>query len=134
MGRRIVTRQLESSKGQEIDSYSDKLIKYIPSEIVAAWIAVTGIVEGAADIPATTVLWILLVIFTIITAFWIAKQTSEQGKPPAKTQITISTGAFLVWSFALGEPFSSLSFYNPAYGSILLVVYTLVIALVNPTE
>src|SRR5437660_568881 len=31
----------------EIDSYFDKVLKYIPADIVAAWVAVTGLVSSA---------------------------------------------------------------------------------------
>ena len=65
---------------------------------------------------------------------WIFKQTSEPKKPPAFTQILLSTGAFIIWVFALGEPFSSLTFYRPVYGSISLILYTLIVALINPSE
>jgi hypothetical protein len=50
------------------------------------------------------------------------------------TQTAISTGAFAVWVFALGGPFASLVFYRPSYGSIVLIMYTLVVALITPPE
>ncbi|QKQ77501.1 hypothetical protein [Nostoc sp. TCL240-02] len=135
MGRRIITSQLEA-KGEEgkLDSYFEKLIKYVPTEIVGGWIATTGLIKGAINIPINTILWILLVIFTGLTALYILKQTSEPKKPLALKQTGISTIAFIVWVFALGEPFDSLSFYNPVYGSILLILYNLTIPLINPVE
>jgi hypothetical protein len=59
MGRRIITSQLEA-KGQEvkIDGYFDKLLKYILSEIVGGWIAITGLIKSASNIPTNTILWI----------------------------------------------------------------------------
>src|SRR5205814_9163250 len=39
----------------EIDSYFDKVLKYIPADIGAAWVAVTGLVSSAQDIPRQTV-------------------------------------------------------------------------------
>jgi hypothetical protein len=135
MGRRIITSQLEA-KGQEvkIDGYFDKLLKYIPTEIVGGWIAITGLIKGASNISTNTILWILLVIFTVLTALYILKQTFEPKKPLAIKQTTISVIAFIVWVFALGEPFDSLSFYNPIYGSVLLILYNLIIPLINPVE
>lgn len=136
MGRRIVTSQLEAKQAKaevaKIDGYFDKLLKYIPTEIVGAWIAITGLIKSASNIPTNTILWTLLIIFTGLTALYILKQTSEPKKPIAVKQITISTIAFVVWVFALGEPFDSLSFYNPIYGSILLIIYNLTIPLINP--
>ncbi len=135
MSRRIITTTLEASKtSTKIDGYVDKLVKYIPTEIVGAWIAITGLIKSSSDIPATVLLWGLFIFFVVLTVLYIFKQTSEPRKSPAITQIAISTGAFIVWVFALGEPFSSLSFYRPVYGSILLIVYNLVIPLINPNE
>ncbi|BAY21536.1 hypothetical protein NIES2100_12910 [Calothrix sp. NIES-2100] len=135
MGRRIVSSQLEAqSDSGKIDDYFSKLIKYIPTEIVGGWIAITGLIKSAAGIPTNTILWILLIVFTVMTAVYILRQTSEPKKPPAVKQTIISTIAFIVWVFALGEPFTSLSFYRPVYGSTILILYNLIIPLINPVE
>lgn len=135
MGRRIITTQLQA-KGEEakLDGYFDKLMKYIPTEIVGAWIAITGLIKGTSDIPTNNILWILFFIFTALTFFYIRKQTFEPRKPPAIKQIVISTIAFIVWVFALGEPFNSFHFYKPVYGSISLILYNLIIPLINPDK
>ncbi|WP_413176291.1 hypothetical protein [Anabaena azotica] len=135
MGRRIITSQLEAKgEGSKLDGYFDKLLKYIPTEIVGGWIAITGLIKSASNIPTNAILWILFIIFTGLTIAYILQQTSESKKPPAIKQTTISAIAFIVWVFALGEPFNTLSFYKPIYGSILLVLYNLTIPLINPTE
>jgi hypothetical protein len=135
MSRRIITSQLDSSKAStKIDGYFDKLLKYIPTEIVGGWVAITGFIKGSSDIPSAPLLWGLFVFFIVLTALYILKQTSEPKKKPAITQTALSVGAFVVWVFALGEPFSSLSFYRPVYGSILLIMYNLIIPLINPSD
>lgn len=135
MGRRIVTTRLESGVSKEtVDGYQDRLLKYIPADINAAWLALTGIVKSVTTIPQSTVLWILFGILLVLTPLWTWQQTSEPQKPPALTQILVSTGAFFVWVFALGDPFSSLNFYQPVYGSILLILYTLIVAKIVPSE
>ena len=135
MGRRIIISQLEAkSEEAKLDGYFDKLIKYIPTEIVGGWVAITGLIKGASNIPTNTTLWILFIIFTGLTALYILQQTFEPKKPLAIKQTIISTTAFIVWVFALGKPFDSLSFYNPVYGSILLILYNLTIPLINPVE
>lgn len=134
MGRRIITTQLEANTSPKIDGYFDKLIKYIPSEIVGAWVAIKGLIESANDVPKDNLFWILFFVFMGLTAVWIFKQTSEPRKSPSVTQILISLGAFVVWVFALGELFTSLQFYRPVYGSVILILYTLIVALINPPE
>jgi hypothetical protein len=135
MGRRIISRSLQDGTSKaSVDGYQDRLLKYIPADINAAWLAFTGIIKSAASVPQTTVLWILFGILLVLTPIWIWKQTSESRKPNAVTQIVVSTGAFFVWVFALGDPFASLSFYQPVYGSVLLILYTLIVAKIIPAE
>ncbi|NEO97124.1 MAG: hypothetical protein F6K58_00080 [Symploca sp. SIO2E9] len=135
MSRRVITTQLQSNfPGTQVDTYFDKVIKYIPADIVGAWVAVGGLINSASDIPRNMVLWIAFAIGLVLTGVWTWKETTVKNKAPAITQIFISTVAFFVWVFALGEPFTTLDFYRPLYGSLLLIFYTLVVALINPQE
>jgi len=117
----------------EFDSYFDKAVKYIPADIVAAWVAVTGLVSSARDVPRQTILWVAFGIGLLLTAWWTWKQAAAPGRRPPVTQAVISTGAFAVWVFALGGPFQHVP-GQPVYGSLLLILYTLVVALIDPKE
>lgn len=138
MSRRIITTQYQSSNDNvKIDNYFDRIIKYIPADIIGAWIATVGIVSSfsqGSDVPKETILWIAFGIGIIFTAIWTWKQTTVPGKPIAKTQIIISVGAFMVLVFALGEPFTGLSWYDPGYGSLSLIFYALLVGLITPNE
>ncbi len=137
MGRRIVTTQPQSlvaTTPQAVDTYFDRLIKYIPADIIAAWTAVTGLIAGATKEPQAALLWIAFGVGLILTAAWTLRQTRDPKKPAAITQIIISTIAFAVWIFALGGPFATMSWYSPLYGSLLLIAFTLIVALINPKE
>ena len=105
MTRRVQTTQLQAAGGAPaLDTYFDKVLKYIPADIVAAWVAVSGLVKSAASVPANTVLWICFLIGVLLTAVWTWKQTNVAGQPTAVKQIIVSTIAFGVWVFALGAP------------------------------
>ena len=117
----------------DIDTYFDKVVKYIPADVVAAWVAVTGLVSSASGIPRQRTLWVAFAIGLVLTAWWTWKQATAAGRPPPVTQTIISTGAFAVWVFALGGPFQHVP-GQQVYGSLLLILYTLVAARVNPTE
>jgi hypothetical protein len=135
MGRRIVSTQMHAGAvAPSVDSYFDKLLKNIPADIVAAWMLVSSLIVAATGVPTETILWIAFGVGVILTALWTLKQTSEPGKKPAVTQTLISTGAFIVWVFALGGPFALLDFYRPLYGTLLMILYTLVVPLINPPE
>ena len=139
MGRRIrvAPPRAQAAAGVtppvEFDSYFDKAVKYIPADIVAAWVAVTGLVSSARDIPQQAVLWVAFGIGLLLTAWWTWKQAAAPGRRPPVTQAIISTGAFAVWVFALGGPFQHVP-GQPVYGSLLLILYTLVVALIDPKE
>ncbi len=135
MPRRIISEQLHSAGAQgEADGYADRLIKNIPADIIAAWTAASGLIASASDIPRDTVLWVAFGVGVILTTAWTLRQTTMEGMRPAITQTIIATGSFVVWVFALGGPFVSLPFYRPAYGSLLLILYTVLVPLIIPPE
>jgi hypothetical protein len=135
MGRRIETLELHAATkgGGKPDAYFDRVIKYIPADVVSAWVFAAASIKAASDdVPKTLVLWIAFACGLILTALWTIKQTSVPGRPTAVVQVAVSTVAFAVWVFALGGPFESLTFYRPLYGSLVLVLYTLSAALIVP--
>jgi len=127
--RRIVSSQLQAAGGPvQIDGFFDRVIKYIPSDIVAAWVALDGLSKGLQD----AILWVLLGVIAVFTFFWTQKQTFVAGKPPATKQSIVATVSFLVWAFALHSgPFAPMM-YDARLGSIGLIVYTLGIGLIVP--
>jgi hypothetical protein len=151
MSRRIVTKsQLESMGGLEsvggpesvparADDYFDKVVKYIPADVIAAWTTILGVTGGVGLTDESTipisVVWILLVAFTAFTAWWTHRQTMVAQAPPARTQIIVSSIAFVVWAFALGRPFTALTgFYNPDLAAVLLIVFTFLAARIDPRQ
>jgi hypothetical protein len=132
MSRRIETARRVEALGAESatqDTYWDKVLKYIPAEIVAAWIFLAALIASATPPPPNLVHWIIFGVMVILTAGWIYRRT---GTPVVWTQIIISTIAFAVWAFALGGPFETIGWYRPLYGSIVLVIYTLAVGIVDP--
>ncbi|MBW4651651.1 MAG: hypothetical protein KME20_01095 [Kaiparowitsia implicata GSE-PSE-MK54-09C] len=138
MSLRIVSEQLQTSAASNVppDGYFERLRKYIPAEVVGFWLTVSGMIQSAAEnIPKAGLLWFLFVVGLFFTYAWTRRQTQEPGKLTARTQIAISCGAFIVWVFATGGPFAaSWEGYEPLYGSLLLVTYTLAVAFVIPPE
>jgi hypothetical protein len=59
MSRRIRTVALAGTQSGEVDTYFDRVIKYIPTDIVAAWVAADGIVASAQGVPTTIILWVI---------------------------------------------------------------------------
>lgn len=138
MARRIITATFEAAgSGSGTDGFFDRVLKYIPADVVGGWVAVTGILgaDNAAEDPnKTSVQWISFGAFVLLAALWTYVQTRSPGKPPAVTQVLVSTLAFAVWVFALGGPFAELDWYRQHYGSITLIVFTLAVGALVPRE
>ena len=71
----------------------------------------------------------------VFTFGWTRRRTTDSQKPTAWTQIWLSCGAFIVWVLATGGPLAAaLPFYQPLYGSLLLITYTTAVGFVIPPE
>ncbi len=115
---------------QEPDDYQTRVVKYIPVEIVAAFIAVESVINSTAQLSAAAH-WLIFFALFALTPLYMWRVTSEKNKPPAKTQILVSMLSFFIWVFALGGPFSSLNWYQPVYGALLLPIFTVAIPVIN---
>ena len=127
-GREITTKNtssdgLESTGGGAADGYFDRLIKYIPAEIVVLYNTLEAIVASDSGSTDTTQ-WIVFAICLVMTPLY--KIFVLKVKNP--TQIAITTLSFVIWIFGMGGPFESLDWYNPTYAALALTVYTFVIA------
>ena len=113
----------------QLDDYVSQVVKYIPAEIVAAFVTIDGILRSAVGISSLTG-WLVFVALLILTPIYTWHVTKEQGLPPPYGQVGVSTAGFAVWVLALGGPFAQLPWYNSVYGSILLIFFTLIPPLV----
>lgn len=107
------------------DDYLSKVVKYIPAEIVAVFVTINGILKPDPNVPAIFH-WLLFIVLLVLTPLYIWRFASVKGLPPPYAQVAISTISFIIWVFALGGPFDFLGWYKSIYGSILLILFTLV--------
>ncbi|WP_462249609.1 hypothetical protein [Ekhidna sp.] len=132
MNRRIITQSYHSTQAGDTDKHFDKVIKYIPADIVAAWLTAKGIILSTTpeEYPQENALWISFSLGLIATFFWTLRQTRMENKKPAYFQAVFSSVAFLIWVIAIGQPFS----FHPATGSLVLLGFTIISGFINPPE
>jgi hypothetical protein len=106
------------------DDYISKVAKLIPSEIVAAFVTINGILKASVGVSPLAG-WLVFVVLWIVTPLYYWRTTTLSDAKTAYAQIAIATVSFPVWVFALGGPFAGLGWYNSVYGSIVLVLFTL---------
>jgi hypothetical protein len=73
MIRRVVANQNQAAQvggGQEVDTFVDRVVKYIPTEIVSAWVAAKGVVAAAGAAANAYVLWVCFAVGVIFTVLY----------------------------------------------------------------
>lgn len=137
MSRRIqaIAYNAAGPGAQDVDTYSDRIAKLIPSEVVAAWVAINSLIatgQGPKQL-GTSMLTSLFVAFAIFAGAYTWKVTDKKKAPKPYLQTTVSTLAFCVWAYAVGGPFPAWipGLYNPLFGGILLILFTLASGLVS---
>ena len=106
------------------DEYFDRLLKYIPGEVVAVYLLVAELLEKLTGKEQQIIHWLVFAAFCLITWLYLWKKLHVTKVQ----QLLISLIAFIVWVFALGGPFALYGWYDALYGAILLPVYTLIVA------
>lgn len=137
MSLRIVSEQLQvGGEPAQPDDYTGRLRKYIPTEAIGFWLAVSNMIQSAgSSVPQVGLLWLFFVIGLVFTFAWTKRETSLPQKSTAWTQIGISCGAFVVWVMSTGGALTdTLSWYQPLYSGLLLITYTTAIGFVIPPE
>jgi len=115
------------------DDYMSRVLKHIPSEIVMAYIAIDGVLRSSYNPNVWSdrqmlekLLWGTLAILTFLTPLWLWRVMGVRRL----IQLLISTISVPVWLFALGGPFKLQAWYEPAFGAIVLPLYTLILPII----
>lgn len=102
--------------------YKSKLLKLIPSEIVAAYVVIEGIIPDDRKYIGT------LVVSLILLALVPLYLRKIYGVRRLGQNIFVMA-AFVVWIYSLGGPFRYWDIWEGWIGSSLLILYTLTIPL-----
>jgi hypothetical protein len=105
---------------EQENSFLQVLLKLIPSEVIAVFIFIQGIMQRSL-VPHLVVA-LLLVAITPVYLYW-------AGGVRSRPQLWISTLSLVVWIYALGAGplrFVRPPYYEPWHGAVLLAVWTLV--------
>ena len=105
------------------DPYTMRLMKYIPGEVVAFYLALEGIAKTAEKLlPLQATLWVAFGLGLAGTVLYLRRV----AKVATWSQIAISALAYVAWVFAIGGPFEPIPWRAPA-GAFAVVVFTFVV-------
>lgn len=121
------------------DSYVSKMVVYIPTEIIAAYVAASGFIKGLPLRQQFAWFCIVAVGMLLLTPVYLSAATSSPGKKRPLAHPVTGAIAFGAWVFATGGPFEhfqlapdgSSGWYSRAIGSIVLVLVCLMLPLIE---
>jgi hypothetical protein len=95
----------------------ERLVKYIPSEIISGYVILSGLVEGAIQTSPlrTPASWLVFAFGALLTPAYLWRT----GRPFGDQwwQLPISTLSFVLWAYALGGPFVTTKLFGHTYES-----------------
>ncbi len=107
------------------DDYWNRLLKYIPIEVIGVYLAATDAVASVTGhAKRETVLWIIFGFVLAVTPIYLRNVAGIVRSG----QLMISAVAFVVWAFALGGPFpESWSGYESWMGALAVILSAFVL-------
>jgi len=125
----------------DTDDYATRMVKYIPAEVVAFYLAADKLfVKGAeavnsniADIfVAAHLFYFSIAVFVLAligTPIYLRQQAADNE--PWQVQAAVSTVAFAIWAYAVhGQVFVSI--YSSAISAFLVLVFTFSSGFIKP--
>jgi hypothetical protein len=113
----------------DIKEYLDRVAKYVPAEVVAAYISANGV---ATQARAQGILFSLIFAACLIcTPIYITRFTNTRREAWINSLMGVT--AFIVWAYATGGGLIKyLDWYDAPTASVILVLFTLISGAVVP--
>jgi hypothetical protein len=128
---------------KENESYTSKLVKYIPTESVVLYQTARGIIlledSSAIITDCNTQMYFLFALvfwsILVLTPIYTYLATKNDGSLNPKFHSVIATISFTIWVMTYGDIFNcyfkDFAFYTPTFMSIILLLFTAVVPLIE---
>jgi len=124
----LTEEEAQMSRGvNSQDGYLEAMVKNMPSETVAGYLAIVGMTSGAGNRPEW-ILWLIWALFLVATPFylWLVKPRTETGPRPWWQVWIFSPIAFFIWSLTSPGPWQTVDKAALA-GGVLVILFSVVI-------
>ncbi len=115
------------------DSYAERLLKLVPAEAIALYLAGRGVITGSPDPvagldPQSALLgWGILGLVIVVALRWWGTADRKLGESPQIGAVIVSAISYLVWIYSLGDSFKDYGVHDPKLGGLLVIVWTFVV-------
>lgn len=134
--KRVGERAFAADAGKKaIQDYLERVAKYVPAEILAAYLTALPIISGTTDSGSKTrktYFAILLIGCAILTPFYL--NFMAESDQPKRTHLIVGSFAYLIWVYSIGGFFTEIGWYQEPAAALLLIFFSLVSGLIVPTE
>jgi hypothetical protein len=111
------------------DDYLTKLIKYVPVEVLAAYLLMAGVIDSNVTGQRDHAIWLGgLLVGVLLLSIPYVRQVLNVVR---WSQIGMSLVGLTVYVFALGGWFATTTWYHQWYASIVVPVFALLIAILK---
>ena len=115
------------------EQYIAKIIRYIPSSIVAGYTSMLGLVSQSEpyQLYLSWAIFGFCLLLAPLYVMFVPDSIPNTKDCSKRFHVVASFLSFAVWEFALGGPFASLPMDSPFYGSLALIAASLLIPLLE---
>jgi hypothetical protein len=109
----------QGAAADDLGHWMDRLIKLVPSEIVAVYLA------GKAYAIAWAGVWsIICLILVLVVRIWGTRSGSGQPQWPA---VAVAAISFVIWVYAMGGQFAGAVLGDPGIASAAVLIWTVLV-------
>lgn len=117
------TAGTSEAKVSKATNYSERLIKFVPAEVLAGYVSVSPLM-GTVVSHSGKITFVAILVVLCLLAIPIHYRTLLGRTKRARKHILISQVAFLAWAYGIGGPFIALGWHHPAAAGLGLVAVT----------
>ena len=117
----------------DTQSYADKVVKLVPTEIVGAYMVLAGIIgvsSASPTAPADSLSKILIQVcffaLLVLTPLYLWRVSGVSNI----VQLIVTTLAFILWIYTLGGPFAVWGIYEPKVAALLLTLWSFAVPVI----
>lgn len=111
------------------DDYLTRLLKYVPMEVVGAYLLIAGLISSNVEDGDDLRAWLLglLLATLVLTALYVVRVLGVVRLG----QAAMSVVGITTYAFAMGGWFGTLDWYEPWHGTVALVVFGVLVRVIR---